>query len=287
MSTTQGEPTLEELVTRLAELEKELAALRVEQPTADEQAGASRQRIQPERSGELKRETATDKGRSRRGMLRKSLLAAAALVGAGTLIKTNTGTALANGNEGPTTFTSTDGVTSAVTAMGSNGSTGVSATSDGFHAIIGIATGNKGTGVTGQGTNGNGVTGFSQISAGVSGESNSGPGVFGTSFSGPGVFGSGSKFGIGVIADSALGTALQVQGHILVFGDAVGQATLLKGKTSVTVSTPAATSTSNILLTPLDRLTGTLWVTRAAGSFTINDQHPESSDVRIAFLIIN
>lgn len=298
MSTIQGEPTLEALVTRLAELEKELAALRVEQLTADEQAGVGRQRIQPERSRELKRETATGKGRSRRGMLRKSLLAAAALVGAGTLIKTNTGTALANGNEGPTTFTSTDGVTPAVTAIGSNGSTGVSATSDGFHAIIGIATGNKGTGVTGQGINGNGVSGFSQSSDGVHGESNSASGVSGQSGSasgvlgssvfGTGVAGSGLKFGsIGVAASSLFGTALQVEGHIQVLGDAVGQATLPKGQTSVTVSTPAATTASNILLTPLDRLTGTLWVTRVAGSFTIHAQHPESSNVRIAFLIIN
>ncbi len=204
MSATANEPTMKELVVRLAEVEKELAALRVEQSTAGEQAGASRQRIHPQSPGEMQREKATGEGRSRRVLLRKSLLAAAALVGAGTLIKTNTGTALANGNKGPTTFTSTDGVTPAVTAIGSNSSTGVSATSDGANAIIGISTGNKGSGVTGHGTNGNGVNGISQNSAGVSGESTSGPGVLGTSFSSVGVFGT-AREDIGVIADSTLG----------------------------------------------------------------------------------
>ncbi len=71
------------------------------------------------------------------------------------------------------------------------------------------------------------------------------------------------------------------------FGDAVGQATLLKGKTSVQVSTPAATASSNVLLTPLNNPKAVLWVTRATGSFTIHAFLRASSDVTIAFLVIN
>ncbi len=72
MSATANEPTMKERVVRLAEVVKELAALRVEQSTAGEQAGASRQRIHPQSPGEMQREKATGEGRSRRVLLRKS-----------------------------------------------------------------------------------------------------------------------------------------------------------------------------------------------------------------------
>jgi hypothetical protein len=69
-------------------------------------------------------------------------------------------------------------------------------------------------------------------------------------------------------------------------GNAVGQVTLPAGSTSVTVSTPAATPTSNILLTPLNKTT--LWISaRAGGSFTIHASTPSNSNVDIAYLIIN
>jgi hypothetical protein len=69
-------------------------------------------------------------------------------------------------------------------------------------------------------------------------------------------------------------------------GNAVGQVTLLAGSTSVTVSTPAATPISNILLTPLNE--ATLWISaRAPGRFTIQASMPPRSNVDIAYLIIN
>jgi hypothetical protein len=67
----------------------------------------------------------------------------------------------------------------------------------------------------------------------------------------------------------------------------VGQTTLVTGTTSVTVSDPATTATSNILLTPLSNPGGQLWVTRAGGSFTIQASAAPTSDVPITYLITN
>jgi hypothetical protein len=72
------------------------------------------------------------------------------------------------------------GGTSAVTASGSNGASGVQASSD------------SGFGLVGQSTGGKGVFGQSGTGIGVNGSSNSGPGVFGQSISGPGVRGQSS-----------------------------------------------------------------------------------------------
>lgn len=91
----------------------------------------------------------------------------------------------------------------------------------------------------------------------------------------------------GVYAQNTKGTALQVQGHVLIQGDAVGQATLLAVHTSVTVMTTEATPSSNILLTPLNTYTGTFYATRAAGNFTIDINPAQSSDVVFTYLIIN
>jgi hypothetical protein len=96
-----------------------------------------------------------------------------------------------------------------------------------------------------------------------------------------------SKSGIGVTAQSDSGIALQVFGRVAIGGSAVGQATISKGQTSVTVSASAATPSSNILLTPLGDPKGTLWVTRAMGSFTIEISAAPASDLAIAYLIIN
>src|SRR5205085_11474688 len=92
--------------------------------------------------------------------------------------------------------------------------------------------------------------------------------------------------GVGIVAISN-GTALLVMGHVQVQSDAVGQATLRAGKTSVTVKTSAATTNSNVLLTPLADPKANLWVTPATGSFTIHASAAPSSDLLIAFLIIN
>jgi hypothetical protein len=57
----------------------------------------------------------------------------------------------------------------------------------------------------------------------------------------------------------------------------------------VTVTSPAATTDSTILLTPLSSPgTCTFWIkARAAGSFTISASIPLANDVVIQYLIIN
>jgi len=81
--------------------------------------------------------------------------------------------------------------------------------------------------------------------------------------------------------------ALNVQGTMQVQGNSVGQATIPAGSSSVTVTTSAATTSSIILLTLLGKSKGVLWVTRAAGSFTIHASAVQSSSLSIAYLIIN
>lgn len=225
--------------------------------------------------GELTKEI--EKRKSRRKLLRRGLGVTAAAAGAGALLEMNASTAHATGSEGPTIFTSTKRGTPAVTANGTNGANGVVASSDSDNAIIGTSM-----------SSADAIFGQSASGSGVIGRSNSGPGVFGSSLSGPGIAGA-SKTGPGVIAaaGNGVGTALQVDGHILVQSDAVGQATLRKGKKAVTVRTSAATANSIIVLTPLSSLTASLWVTRAAGNFTIHASKSSGKDVAIAFLIIN
>ena len=266
---------------------------------------------------EVELTTEIEKPKSRRKLMRGGLGVAAAASGAGALLEMSTGTAHANGNETPTTFTSTVGATPAVTAIGRNGADGVVARSDTSNAITGTAmsaadaivgTSSSGSGVTGQSSGGSGVTGQSTSGRGVFGKSTSGDGVSGQSTSGRGVFGSSqsgagiagvsgsgpgitgtSSTGPGVVATagSGNGTALQVFGHILVQGNAVGQTTLRSERTAVTVRTSAATNNSIIVLTPLDRLVLPLWVTRDTGSFTIHISRAPERNVDIAFLVIN
>jgi hypothetical protein len=263
--TRENEPTIQELVARLAELERanarmneELLTLRAAQPAVLAQTSLS------ERSMAESEQAPTERPKSRRRLLRTGLGVAVATVGAAALLEMNTGAAHADGNESPTIFTSNASGTPAVTA---NNDTGDALSAN---SILG-----------------NGVGAFSKNATAVDGTTTSGTGVFGSSVGGTGVFGL-SKLGIGVIANSGFGTALQVQGHMQVQGDAVGQATLPKGKSSVTVSTNAATTTSNILLTLLSNPgQAQLWVTRAAGSFTIHASHKAASNISIAFLVIN
>jgi hypothetical protein len=263
--TSENEPAIQELVARLAELERanarmneELLTLRAAQPAVLAQTSL------PERSIEASEQAPTGRPKSRRRLLRTGLGVAVATVGAAALLEMNAGAAHANGNETPTTFTSTASGTPAVTAINDTGDA-ISANS-----IIG-----------------NGIGAFSKNATAVDGTTTSGTGVSGSSVGGTGVLGL-SKLGIGVVAASGFGTALQVQGHIQVQGDAVGQVTLPKGKSSVTVSTKAATPASNILLTLLSNPgQAQLWVTRAAGSFTIHASHKAASNITIAFLVIN
>jgi hypothetical protein len=277
MSSTQSETTLEELVAKLARLEEEyvrmaeeLAALRAERPMALAQGSDPEQKALLKKTGGAGKQTTGKRG-SRRGILRGGLGAAATVVGAGALLQMNAGVAHA---DKAGVFSSSVAGTPAVSATGTNGADGVDASSD------------SGTGVSASSINGSGVSGFSKNGTGISGLTTSGTGVSGSSPGGTGVFGF-TKFGIGVVASGGFGTALQVQGHIQVQGDAVGQVTLPKGSTSVSVSSSAATPTSNVLLTPLSNPEVMLWVTRAAGSFTINAFPAPRDEVNIAFLIIN
>jgi hypothetical protein len=353
MSTTQNEPTVEALLTRMGDLERELATLRAERPVAGSPTSTHIQNRAVERRAEPGEAPAPIQRRSRRGLLRAALVSGATVIGAGALLGRGTGVAHANGNEGPTVFTSTDGTTPAVTATGSNGSEGIYATSDSGTAIAAFAStngsgvfgqsnsgyglygaSNSGSGVYASGTTGYGVEGGSTSGTGVYGFSNkqygmhavgggatqtSGPGaagvfaeggpnygVYATSTTGTGVFGrstssygvegfsstgigvaGGSTSGTGVYAQSSSGPALVANGHVQVQGNAVGQATLLAGHSSVTVTTSAATASSNILLTPLANPKANLWVTRAAGSFTIHASAAPTSNLSIAYLIIN
>lgn len=226
---------------------------------------------------EVELTTEIEKHKSRRKLLRGGLGVAAAATGAGVLLDMSTGTAYATGKEGPTTFTSTMRGTPAVTANGTNGANGVVASSDSDNAIIGTSM-STADAIFGQSTSGSGIIGRSSSGPGVFGASGSGPGITGASSSGPGVV---------ATAGHGVGTALQVEGHILVQSNAVGQTTLGNDRTEVTVSTSAATINSIIVLTPLSRLTVSLWVTRAAGSFTIHASRAPERNVPIAFLVIN
>lgn len=274
--TRENESTIQGRVARLAELDRahahineEPLTLRAAQPAVLEQTSLS------ERSMEASGQATTGRPKGRRRLLRTGLGVAVATVGAGALLETNAGAAHATGKEGPTTFTSKKSGIPAVTAKGINGAEGVNASSD---------TGNA---VTANSITGNGIGAFSKNGFGVDGTTTSGTGVFGSSVGGTGIFGL-SKLGIGVVANSGFGTALQVQGHIQVQGDAVGHVTLPKGKSSVTVSTKAATPTSNILLTLLSNPgQAQLWVTPVAGSFTIHASHKAASNITVAFLVIN
>lgn len=163
MSTTQDETTLEALLARLSDLERQLATLRAEHPISGSlttnhsliEARGSR-----EESGEAPR---LSKRRSRRGLLRTALVSGAAVVGAGALLGKSTGVAHADGSETPTAFTSDNSqVPYAVSANGTNGADGVYATSDsgtaifvrnvsqyGLHAVVGGASPSAGPGAAG------------------------------------------------------------------------------------------------------------------------------------------
>lgn len=142
-------------------------------------------------------------------------------------------------------------------------------------------------GVVGQSASGIGVQGRCLDGIAVQGDSVIGTGVQGLSEEGGiGVEGISSQ-GIGISASSDIGIALVVHGLIQITGNAVGQVTLSLGQTSVTVNTAAAKASSNILLTPLGDPGGQLWVTCAAGNFTIRTNTAPLSNVDIVYLIIN
>jgi hypothetical protein len=383
-----------------ATMQEEMTDAPGEQPltgSAEEARRSTRAPQDTDVPGEQQRSTGR---KSRRGILRKWLVTAAAAVGAGALFKANTATAYADGVEGPTSFQSNDGrhgplvaaaynpktvsepdetiaiecsgscsllaytldVTSPFTYPVHDVYTAVVATSPGGYGLYASAgsgypavygTNSNGTGVEGAGAtgvqavgssvgvqassaNGSGVYASSVTGAGVIATSNGpaailalgeagigvhaaganaaaaaspvqagvfaqgGPsyyGVYATNTGGTAVYGrdsangwgviGASNSGIGVFAASNSGHALIVNGLMKVEGYPVGQATIPAGSSSVMVSSPAATSISNVLLTPLGNPNGSLWVTRANGSFTINASAAQSSSLSIVYLIIN
>lgn len=213
----------------------------------------------------------------RRTFLKQGFGAAVAVAGIGTAaaMQATSGTTHANGAETATQFADTVSPVVSVQNKGVNGDGIVSNASGSGTAISGL--GITGTGVSGASAAGVGVSGFSGRNAGVIGTSNSGTGVIAR-------------------ANGTGATALDIQGPIKVgtsssvANSPVGTATLAIGAKSVTVTNPVATPNSLVIITPQSNPGGTLWVTTAAGSFTIHRNSnliPVFSRVTIAYLIIN
>ncbi len=153
------------------------------------------------------RETAGTKRPDRRGLLR-ALGAATAAVAAGALLDTHGGVAHAAGAEGPTTFSSNDGATPAVTVKATNGSNGVVITSVNTSTTPGVP---NGTGLTVDATASNGAYGINILASPVSIGMNVTGGSEGISVEG---------FNYGLIAESASGRAIAgFSNNIAVYGE--------------------------------------------------------------------
>jgi len=230
------------------------------------------------RSTKPKGQDEIEKRSSRRTLLQQVITAATA-VGAGILLRPHSDMAHAASPDNPGNFSSSRSLPPAVTATGTNGAIGVDATSDFAAGVAGRSNGEQVGGVVGQNT--------SNAGYGVLGRADTGTAVWADTTSGIALHATGGPTGIAVQAIGG-SVALNVQGIVQIQGNAVGQATLPAGKkTSVTVTTSAATTSSNILLTPLGNPNGNLWVTRAAGSFTIHASTAPKTALSIAYLIIN
>jgi hypothetical protein len=289
---------LEEANARVAELESTNTQLQAELATL-----RNAQLLVPENEQIRNQKTllpiSTKAGRSRqragrRGILKKMLAVGTVTVGAAALLQSQAGKALADGNEGPTTFTGTS-TQPAVTANGTGSEDAIDVNADSGRAInafslSGIAINALGGGFKSaiQATSDRGIAMFalSNSTTGVYGQSTSGAGMVAISNSGDGLFAS-SVTSNGVVAKSSKGIALSVIGTIQVTGHSVGQAILPAGSTSVTITSKAATPISNILLTPLADPAGRLWLRLGSGTFTINSSSPPTSDVPIEYFIIN
>jgi hypothetical protein len=307
MSLSHYEQTLEAVVARLtkleevnakmaeleqahAQLQEELATLRNAQPLIPESTRVHNQKTLLAAPKKMR----SSRRASRRGVLKKVFGTAAVTVGAVALLQVDAGSAHADGNEGPTTFTGTstqpavtaNGVSS-VDAIDANANSGiaVNAFSLSGTAITALGGGNN-PAIKASSDRGYAVSAVSNSTTGVYAKSTSGAGMVTISTSGDGLYAS-SVSSNGVVAKSKKGTALYVVGRIQVIGNAVGQAILRAGSISVTVSTSVATPTSNIMLTPLDDPAGRLWVTLGSGTFTINSSASPTNDVVIEYFIIN
>ena len=161
MSNTEGGMTMEELVTRLSELERatvhmseELALLREARMTGNGQDQVNT------RATPLMASAKPKKGRthkSRRGLLKNGLGVAIASLGAAAAFEISGGNALANGIESSTTFNNNGGSSPAVTANSTSPSSSkvnaIKATSTGYTGIAGYTNqnSNSASGVSGQG----------------------------------------------------------------------------------------------------------------------------------------
>lgn len=220
-------------------------------------------------------------GKGRRRVLTSALGAAVAVAGAGTLIHASADTAHADSTG---VFSSSVAGTPAVSATGTNGADGIDASSD---TGTGISATSKATAISAYSHDGTGVSANSVTGTAISGSSIVGDGVYGSSaYGGAGVYGTSTR-GIGVVAVGGESAALQVQGTIQVQGNAVGHASIPAGSVSVTVTTPAATTNSIVILTPMSNPDDFLWVTPKAGSFTIHISKAPTSALKIAYLVIN
>jgi hypothetical protein len=310
VSTSDQQPNLEALAVRLTELEEAN-----KRPSAEltAQHAASTVASTPVEADADQPDRPSSRSTSRRRLLGTAGTVAAATVGAGVLLAAGAGTARANGTETATEFTD-NGIwavfgdaTNASHNDGANGVQGISDTGDGVFGASGFT----GTGVEGFSYGGPGVAGTTHSAStyGVLGSnlsvSASGIAVLGHSDDGalglgPGIGVKGeSGSGVGVHAFCQTGTALRAQctassgvairaeGLLQVTGAAVGQITLAAHTSAVTEISGAATPNSIIVLTPLDDPDTRLWVSRAAGSFTIHASTPPHSSVSIAYLIVN
>ncbi len=172
--------------------------------------------------------------KTRRGLLRKVLLAAGAALGAGALFKQTSGTAHADGIEGPTTFQTNDGrpaplITAIVTPTENNpdestgilcsGAVGLNAFTYGLTPPFFPAGGNPPVAVVATTDYGYGVYasasqsdpaifGINDNSIGITGASSSGTAVYGQSSTGYGMHGA-SSAKVGVVGSSSNGTGVQ------------------------------------------------------------------------------
>jgi hypothetical protein len=280
-----------------AGMREELAALQGERPDIIEQKEVHMQENMRESTGQQSRQEVTGERRSRRQLLRKGIVAATAALGVGAVLDTGIASAHTNlpaDNVG--NFSSSIASVPAVTTTGTNGAVGVQATSDSgngvhassssFDAIHAIGNTSGRSGVFAEGGAGFGVYATSNTSIGVFGFSQSGIGKEAQSTSGDVFHAFTAGGGAAVTAQSGSGPALVAIGSVHIQGNSVGQATLPAGTTSVTVTTSAATTSSIIMLTPLSK-PKTLWVTRANGSFTIHASASSTSNIVIAYLIVN
>ncbi len=236
MGTTQEEPTLKELVSRLAELEQVYARLQEKLELSSETAPTAK----PPRPGVFASDVAGTPAVSASGTNGADGVDATSASGTGISATSGSGTGLVAtsssglaghfvGNVsmsnnlavvgmlsgGAAGFASSVAGTPAVKASGTTGADGMDASSDSGFGVRGDS--NSGVGVTGTSQTGDGIHGFGSI--GVLGQSNTGVGIQGLSDTGAGVAGSSNNTGvegagarIGVFAQSSSGLGVWAVG---------------------------------------------------------------------------